>query len=99
MFSQEDADDIPLFEIRNLGSSLTCVSITDDDVWKQLCKLKPYKSGGPDNCHVRVFLELKESVVQSLYLIFSKSLKDGILLTMRKRLQLLLYTKRQKSLQ
>ena len=85
MFTQENVDDIPSFETRNTGSSLTRVAITVDVVWKQLCKLKPYKSGGPDNCHPRVLLELKESVVQPLYLIFSKSLRDGILPTMWKK--------------
>ena len=45
----------------------------------QLCRLKPHKSGGPDNCHPRVLLELKESLVQ---LIFSKSLSDGVIPTM-----------------
>ena len=95
MFTQENADDIPSFETRNVGSSLIRVAKTVDVVWKHLCKLKPYKSGGPDNCYPRVLLELKESVVQPLYLIFSKSLRDGILPTMSKRLQLLLYTKKQ----
>ena len=85
VFTQENADYIPSFETRNVGSSLTHVAITVDDVWNQLCKLKPYKSGGPDNCHPRVLLELKESVVQPLYLIFSKSLRDGILPTMWKK--------------
>ena len=84
-FTQENVDDIPSFETRNTGSSLTHVAITVDVVWKQLCKLKPYKSGGPDNCHPRVLLELKESVVQPLYLIFSKSLRDDILPTMWKK--------------
>ena len=71
VFTQENDEDIPLFGTGNLGSSLTYVSITVDDVWKQLCKLKPYKFGGPDNCHPRVLLELKEGVVQPLDLIFS----------------------------
>ena len=82
VFTQKNADDISSFETRNVGSYLTHVAITVDVVWKQLCKLKPYKSGGPDNCHPRVLLELKESVEQPLYLIFSKSLRDGILPTM-----------------
>ena len=37
VFTQENADDIPSFETRNVGSSLTHVAITVDDVWKQLC--------------------------------------------------------------
>ena len=85
MFTQENDEDIPSFGTGNLGSSLTYVSITFDDIWKQLCRLKPYKSGGPDNCHPRVLLELKEGVVQPLDLIFSKSLSDGVLPTMWKK--------------
>ena len=85
VFTQENADDIPSFETRNTGSSLTHVAITVDVVWKQLCKLKPYKSGGPDNCHPRVLLELKESVVLEM----ASCQQCG------KRLQLLLYTKKE----
>lgn len=79
MFTQENAEDIPSFGTRNLGSILLYVSIMVDHVWKQLCRLKPYKSSGPDNCHPRIVLELKEGVVQSLLLelIFSKFLSDS----------------------
>ena len=46
-----------------LGSSLTTVSATVEDVWNQLYRLKPHKSSDPDNCHPRVLLELKEGLV------------------------------------
>ena len=57
------------------------MSVTADDVWKQLSSLKSHKSSGPDNCHPRVLLETKEGLVQPLYLIFSKSLSEGVLPT------------------
>ena len=66
VFSQENPESIPSFGAWSSGSTLTSVSVTVDDVWKQLCSLKPHKSSGPDNCHPRVLLELKEGLVQPL---------------------------------
>ena len=54
------------------------IAITVEDVWNQLCRHKPCKSNGPDNCHPRVLLELKEGLVKPLYMIFSLSLRDGM---------------------
>ena len=84
VFTQEKAEDIATFIwFQELGySSLTYVSITVDDVWKQLCRLKSNKSGDLDDCHPRVLLELKKGMVQPLYLIFSKSLSGSALPTM-----------------
>ena len=84
VFTQENALDVPSFGTWHSESSLSTILITVEDIWKQLCGLKAYKSSGPDNCHPRVLLELKEGLVQPLFLIFSKSLKDGILPTMWK---------------
>ena len=61
------------------------IAITVENVWNQLCRLKPCKSSGPDNCHPRVLLELKEGLVKPLCMIFSLSLRDGVLPIMWKR--------------
>ena len=81
IFAHEQPGDVPSFEVPGLRGSLTSVSVTADDVWKQLSSLKSHKSSGPDNCHPRVLLETKEGLVQPLYLIFSKSLSEGVLPT------------------
>jgi len=67
VFTQENAMDVSLFGAWHLESSLSAISITAEDVWKQLCGLKAHKSSGPDNCHPRVLLELKEGLVQPLF--------------------------------
>ena len=54
-----------------MGNSLSTIAITVKDVWNQLCRLKPCKSSGLDNCHPRVLLELKEGLVKPLHKILS----------------------------
>ena len=44
---------------------------------KQLYNLNPSKSSGPDDCHPRLFKEVKESLLQPLFLMFQKSLEEG----------------------
>ena len=39
-------------------------------VGKQLYKLSSSKSGGPDDCHPCVFKEVKEALLQTLFLIY-----------------------------
>jgi len=54
-FTQENAMEVPSFRAWHSGSSLSAISITAEDVWKQLCGLKVHKSSGPDNFHHRVY--------------------------------------------
>ena len=48
-------------------------------------RLEPCKSSGPDKCHPRLILELKEGLVKPLCMIFGLSLRDGVLPIMWKR--------------
>ena len=72
-------DNIPSFVPRSARNRLSNISISIEQVWKQLCRLKPAKSCGPDNIHPRVLREVKEGVVFPLHLIFQKSLTTGTL--------------------
>ena len=72
-------DNIPSFVPRSARNRLSNISISIEQVWEQLCRLKPTKSCGPDNIHPRVLREVKEGVVFPLHLIFQKSLTTGIL--------------------
>ena len=59
-------DTMPSFVSRNrLNNIRLCI----EQVWEQLCRLKPTKSCGLDNIHPRVLREVKEGVVLPLYLI------------------------------
>ena len=48
------------------------MGISENDAWCQLCRLKPSKSGGPDGCSPRVFIELKDGLLRPLNLLFKK---------------------------
>ena len=85
VFTHEDTADTPTFGDWHMGNSLGTIAITVEDVWNQLCRLKSCKSSGLDNCHPRVLLQLKEGLVKPLHMIFSLSLRDGILPLMWKR--------------
>ena len=77
VFTNENLFDVPSLESKCLGDPLSSVHVSLDCVWKQLCNLDPCKSSGPDDCHPRVFKEVKEGLLQPLFLIFKKSLEEG----------------------
>ena len=85
MFTHENSADTPSFGDWHLGISLSTITVTIEDIWNQLCRLKPHKFCGLDNCHPRVLLELKEGLVKPLHMIFSISLRDGVLPTLWKK--------------
>ena len=64
-----------------MDNRLTTVTVLVEDIWNQLITLNPSKSGAPDGCHPHVLQEVKEGVITPLYLIFKKSLENGILPT------------------
>ena len=65
----ESMDNIPSFvpRTRSTRNRLSYISISIEQVWEQLCRLKPTKSCGPDNIHPRVLREVKEGVVFPLH--------------------------------
>jgi len=81
VFTNEDLSNIPSLDARCNGESLLSVDISVEDVWRQLCKLNPSKSGGPDGCNPRVFAEVKDGLLRPLYALFKKSLEEGQLPT------------------
>ena len=70
---------IPSLGDRSNGSHLDSISVTYGDVLIELNRLKTNKSCGPDNCHPRVLKEIKDGLILPLYLLFAKSLQDGVL--------------------
>jgi len=77
VFTNEHLLSVPSIGLKCLGEPLSCIHLSVECVWKQLCKLNPSKSGGPDNCHPCVFKEVKEGLLQPLFLIFKRSLNEG----------------------
>ena len=73
-------DNTPSFVPRSTRNRLSNISKSIEQVWEQLCWLKPTKSCGPDNNNTSpVLREVEEDVVLPLHLIFQKSLSAGTL--------------------
>ena len=79
VFTVEDTGEVLSMGDKSSDNCLTTVVILIEDVWHQLTTLDPSKSEGPDGYHPHVLREVKEGVVTPLYLIFKKSLEDGVL--------------------
>ena len=81
VFTKEDLSNIPTFHdrIKQRESFLTDIYFSKEDVKNILNSLDIYKSLGPDNFHPRILKELSNELSKSLFLLFSKSLIDGVL--------------------
>ncbi|XP_072014972.1 uncharacterized protein [Amphiura filiformis] len=78
VFTQEPTGEAPELE-SVIDEEVDDVVFTQEDVKKELDKLKPDKSPGPDSVHPKVLKECSEEVSLPLYLIFRKSLDSGSL--------------------
>ena len=81
VFTKEDLSNMPTFHdrIKQKESFLTNVDFSKEDVRKILHSLDISKSPGPDNFHPRILKELSNELSEPLFLLFSKSLTDGVL--------------------
>ena len=72
---------IPTFHdtIKQKESFLTDIDFSKKDVRIILSSLDISKSPSPDNSHHRILKELSNEFSEPLFLIFSKSLTDGVL--------------------
>ena len=81
VFTNENMEQIP--EIQQMfngddDSFLCNLIVSRDDVIKQLDKLKPQKSPGPDSIYPRVLKECKEIISGPLADLFNESLSTGL---------------------
>ena len=67
MFIKEPPGQLPIFDVRYQGQSVTKLIVSTDDVYKRLMSLKVSKSMGPDNCHPHL--------MKDLGILFEKKLK------------------------
>ena len=81
VFTKEDLSNMPTFHdrIKQKESFLTNIDFSKEDVKKILHSLDISKSPGPDNFHPRILKELSNELSEPLFLLFSKSLIDGVL--------------------
>ena len=79
VFIKEPPGQLPIFDVRYQGQSVTKFIVSTDDVYKRLMSLKVSKSMGPDNCHPRLMKETADSIKEPLQMIFNKTFKEGTL--------------------
>lgn len=77
VFTQEDITNIPTLDARNYKDTIQTLTITENDVRKQLKKLKGNKSSGPDNIHPFVLKQIQAGIINPLTKIFQKSISEG----------------------
>ena len=77
MFTQENSSEIPIFDIKYNGVSVTQVYPSRDKLLKDLKSLNISKSMGPDGCHPRILKETADIICDPLLSIFKKSFDSG----------------------
>ncbi|MBW6351355.1 hypothetical protein, partial [Pseudomonas aeruginosa] len=81
VFTNENLAQFP--EVRKVYSDsienrLSTVTISRNDVLKEIDRLKPHKSPGPDEDYVRVLKECRDELSYKLTFIFKKSMQTGL---------------------
>ena len=79
VFIKEPPGQLPIFDVRYQGQSVTKLIVSTDDVYKRLMSLKVSKSMGLDNCHPCLMKETADSIKEPLQMIFNKTFKEGTL--------------------
>ena len=77
VFTNEDTNQMPIFDIRYQGSPITEVVASKDRILKDLKNLNISKSMGPDGCHPRFLKETSDVICTPLETIFNKSFQFG----------------------
>ena len=81
VFTAEDTSNIQFPSSMTPGSaaeSLHDIMFTEQDVIKVLSRLRSDKAAGADDLSPRFLLEIKEFIAHPLYLLFRKSLDEGV---------------------
>ena len=80
VFTTEDISSIPTPSVSSVPSHNTFsdVNITQHYVLQGLSKLRVDKAAGPDEVSARLLIEIKDNIVYPLFVIFWKSLDEGV---------------------
>ncbi len=79
VFTREDTNSVPNFELRQVEAALQDITFTRQEVEDLLKELNINKSQGPDLLHPRLLFEARSEISRPLFLIFRKSLDTGTL--------------------
>ena len=81
VFTNENINQIPVINQVFNGSDedlLNTIQVSCDKVAKEIDRLKPNKSPGPDEVFARVLKQCKEELSQPLTKLFNQSLNEGV---------------------
>ena len=81
VFTTEDISSIPTPSVSSVPSHNIFSDInftTQHDVLQALSKLRVDKTAGPDEVSARLLIEIKDNIVYPLFVIFRKSLDEGV---------------------
>ena len=78
VFTTERTDSFPNPPEYTISETISNLSVTEDDVRKELLKMDPSKAPGPDGIQPRLLSELAEELSEPLAIIFNASLSCGV---------------------
>jgi hypothetical protein len=78
VFNNSDADSTNVPQVQ-IEFPMPTLHITEDDVKKEIRKLKEHKASGPDEIRAKFLKETVDSLAKPLAIIFRKSLDEGYL--------------------
>ncbi len=81
VFTEEDCNSIPSIPNKLVDSTLEDIVFTQKEVEDLLKDIKTSKSPGPDRIHPRVLQECAQELSLPLFILFKKSINQGILPT------------------
>ena len=76
VFTKEPEGNIPMLQNKIITKEMMDLEVRNEDIIKQIKKLKPNKSPGPDGIHHKFIKNIGESISEPLCLIFNKSLEQ-----------------------
>ena len=78
VFTHEASDEIPRIDNRT-QTTIDDLRITVEMVLKELMKIKPNKSCGPDQLHPRLLIELSDLLALPISILYNATLQHGVL--------------------
>jgi len=80
VFTTEDISSIPIASVSFVPSHniFSDVNFTQHDVLQALSKLRVDKAAGPDEVSAHLLIEIKDNIAYPLFVIFRKSLDEGV---------------------
>ena len=78
VYTKEPQGELPIFDKRVYSDLITKLDITEEMVRKEILKLNPKKSCGPDEISPKILIEIVDYLSLPIAQLINKTLKEGI---------------------